>query len=66
MPHYVLITLRLARHFKVEFRLTKRSAELAQAPGKLFAELVPFFISRSTTRPMRALKVVHSGSGMSG
>jgi hypothetical protein len=42
--HYLLITLRLGRHFKGEFRLTKRGTELAQAPGKLFAELVPFFV----------------------
>ena len=42
--HYVLITLRLGRHFKGEFRLTKRGADLARAPGKLFAELIPFFV----------------------
>ena len=42
--HYLLITLRLGRHFKGEFRLIKRGTELAQTPGKLFAELVPFFI----------------------
>lgn len=39
--HYLLNTLRLGRHFNGEFRLTKRGAELAQAPAKLFAELVP-------------------------
>ncbi len=44
--HYVLITLRLGRHFKGEFRLTKRGSELAQAPGRLFAELIPFFVLR--------------------
>ncbi len=32
--HYVLITLRLGRHFKGEFRLTKRGVELAKAPGE--------------------------------
>ena len=42
--HYLLITLRLGRHFKDEFRLTKSGAELAQSPGKLFAELIPFFV----------------------
>ena len=42
--HYLLITLRLGRHFKGEFRLTKRGAELAQTPGRLFAELIPFFV----------------------
>src|SRR5690606_13660234 len=30
--YYLLIILRLGRHFKGEFRLTKRGAELAQAP----------------------------------
>ena len=29
--HYLLITLRLGRHFKGEFRLTERGTELAQA-----------------------------------
>jgi hypothetical protein len=42
--HYLLITLRLGRHFKGEFRLTKRGAELAQAPAQLFAEVIPFFV----------------------
>ena len=42
--HQLLIALRLGRHFKGEFRLTKRGAELAQAPGRLFAELIPVFI----------------------
>ena len=42
--HYLLITLRLGRHFKGEFRLTKRGAEIAHAPAQLFAELIPFFV----------------------
>ena len=42
--HYLLITLRLGRHFKGEFRLTKRGAELARAPARLFTELIPFFV----------------------
>ncbi|MBU2361092.1 MAG: hypothetical protein KKB02_19515 [Alphaproteobacteria bacterium] len=42
--HFLLVKLRLARHFKGEFRLTKRGTELAEAPGLLFTELVPFFI----------------------
>ncbi len=44
--HFLLISLRLGRHFKGEFRLTKRGAELAQAPGRLFAELIPYFVRR--------------------
>jgi hypothetical protein len=42
--HYLLITLRLGRHFKGEFRLTNRGANLANAPGRLFAELIPFYV----------------------
>src|SRR6056297_3871813 len=44
--HFLLISLRLGRHFKGEFRLTKRGAELANAPGRLFAELIPYFVLR--------------------
>lgn len=44
--HFLLISLRLGRHFKGEFRLTKRGKELAQAPGRLFAELIPYFLLR--------------------
>ena len=42
--HQLLIALRLGRHFKGEFRPTKRGVELGQAPGRLFAELIPFFV----------------------
>lgn len=42
--HYLLITLRLGRPFKGEFRLTKRGAELAHAPAQLFAEIIPFIV----------------------
>lgn len=42
--HFLLISLRLGRHFKGEFRLTKRGTELAQAPSRLFAELIPYFV----------------------
>jgi hypothetical protein len=42
--HYLLIKLRLGRHHKGDFKLTKHGAELAQAPGRLFAELIPFFV----------------------
>lgn len=44
--HFLLISLRLARHFKGEFRLTKKGAELAQCPGRLFVELIPYFVLR--------------------
>lgn len=42
--HFLLIELRLGRHYKGEFRITKRGAELAQSPGQLFAELIPFYV----------------------
>jgi hypothetical protein len=42
--HFLLIELRLGRHFKDEFRLTKRGKELAQSPGRLFVELIPYFV----------------------
>lgn len=44
--HFLLISLRLGRHYKGEFRLTKRGKELSQAPGRLFAELIPYFLLR--------------------
>ena len=44
--HFLLIFLRLGRHYKGEFRLTKRGADLAQSPGRLFAELIPHFVLR--------------------
>ncbi len=42
--HFLLISLRLGRHRKGEFRLTKRGAELVEDPGRLFAELIPYFL----------------------
>lgn len=42
--HFLLISLRLGRHIKDEFRLTKRGKELAQAPNQLFAELIPYYV----------------------
>lgn len=42
--HFLLISLRLARQTKDEFRLTRRGKMLAQAPGQLFAELIPYFV----------------------
>ncbi|HTN63379.1 MAG TPA: hypothetical protein VL147_17805 [Devosia sp.] len=45
--HYLLNKLRLGRHVKGEFKLTKRGAELAQAPGRLFGELIPFFVLKT-------------------
>ncbi len=44
--HFLLISLRLGRHYKGAFRLTKKGAELARSPGRLFAELIPYFVLR--------------------
>jgi hypothetical protein len=44
--HYLLISLRLGRHFKGAFLVTKKGAELASSPGRLFAKLIPYFILR--------------------
>lgn len=44
--HYLLITLKLGRHYKGTFWPTKRGEALADAPGKLFAEIIPFFMLR--------------------
>lgn len=44
MIHYLLLQLKLGRHYKTEFRPTKAGLELAQHPGKLFDILIPMFI----------------------
>ena len=44
--HFLLINLRLGRHFKGNFKVTKRGEELMRSPGRLFSELVSFFILR--------------------
>lgn len=41
--HFLLIKLKLGRHYKGEFRLTKRGKELVEHPAQLFAVLVPFY-----------------------
>jgi hypothetical protein len=64
--HQLLTTLRLGRHFKGEFRLTKGGSDLAGAPARLFAELIPFFVLRSTTPPTPASKIARSANEMCG
>ena len=49
--HYLLVQLKMGRHYKDQFRITKRGLDLAQSPGRLFAELIPFYV----------LRVDHSG-----
>ena len=47
--HQFLFPLRLTRYGNEGFRLTKRGAELATPPARLFAEVIPLF--RSSDRP---------------
>lgn len=42
--HFLLIELKLGRHYKGEFRLTKRGKELAHQPAHLFYLLIPFYL----------------------
>lgn len=44
MTHFLLTQLKLGRHYKGRFKTTKQGAAMAADRGKLFAELVPFFI----------------------
>lgn len=42
--HFLLIELKLARHYKGQFTITKRGLELLANPSQLFNVLVPFYI----------------------
>lgn len=42
--HFVLVQMKLGRHYKGKFRITMRGAELLKSPAALFAELIPFFL----------------------
>jgi hypothetical protein len=42
--HFILVQMKLARHYKGEFRITKRGAELLKSPAVLFAAVIPFFL----------------------
>lgn len=44
--HYLLIALKLGRHYKGHFKATKRGIELSESPARLFAELIPFYVLR--------------------
>jgi len=46
MTHFLLKQLKLGRHYKGQFKTTKQGAVLAADRGKLFAELIPFFLFR--------------------
>jgi hypothetical protein len=44
ITHFLLTQLKLGRHYKGRFKATKKGATLAGQRGKLFGELVPFFL----------------------
>lgn len=44
--HELMLALKLGRHFKGEFRVTKAGQALADHPGRLFAAAVPGFLFR--------------------
>lgn len=51
--HQLLIDLKLGRHYKGTFRITKRGKAFLDEPHELFRELVPYFL----------LNIVHSSYG---
>ena len=44
LVHILLVTLKLGRHYKGEFRITKKGREISRTSGALFHELIPYFI----------------------
>jgi hypothetical protein len=44
MLHFVLVQMKLARHYKGEFRITKCGAALFKSPAALFVSVIPFFL----------------------
>lgn len=42
--HFLLVELKLGRHYKGEFRLTKQGKELVGHPAKFFNVLIPFYV----------------------
>jgi hypothetical protein len=44
LVHFLLIELKLARHYKGQFKITKRGSELLANPSQLLNTLVPFYI----------------------
>jgi hypothetical protein len=58
--HFLLIELKLGRHYKGQFKITKRGSELLANPAQLMNTLVPFYIlnidhsaySRSGEQPL--------------
>lgn len=44
--HDLMIAMKLGRHYKGEFRLTKAGEVVAGHPGRIFGTVVPFFLFR--------------------
>jgi hypothetical protein len=44
--HDLMIEMKLGRHYKGEFRLTKAGQTLTGHPGRIFGKVVPFFLFR--------------------
>jgi len=44
--HDLMIAMKLGRHYKGEFKLTKAGKALVDHPGQIFAEIVPFYLFR--------------------
>ena len=44
--HDLMIAMKLGRHYKGEFRLTKAGQALVDHPGQIFAAVVPFYLFR--------------------
>ena len=42
--HFLLLELKLGRHYKGQFKITKRGAELLTHPAQLLNALVPFYV----------------------
>lgn len=42
--HFLLTTLKMGRHYKGQFKLTKAGTEVSQHPGRLFGIIAPFYL----------------------
>ena len=42
--HFTLIQMKLARHYKGKFQVTKRGVMLLKSPATMFLEVIPFFL----------------------
>ena len=42
--HFLLTTLKMGRHYKGQFKLTKAGTEVSRHPGQLFGIITPFYL----------------------